>query len=53
MSLVRRQYGQVLVDYSRVLSQQTASPSVEHFFTAVLLGLYEVGFKAAVRRQVD
>ncbi|EWZ81506.1 hypothetical protein BFJ70_g5104 [Fusarium oxysporum] len=42
MSLVRRQYGQVLVDYTTDLSQQTASPSVEHFFTAVLLGLYEL-----------
>ncbi|KAG5771836.1 hypothetical protein H9Q72_001771 [Fusarium xylarioides] len=42
MSLVRRQYGQVLVDYTTSLSRQTASPSVEHFFTAVLLGLYEL-----------
>ncbi|ENH75378.1 Transcriptional regulatory protein moc3 [Fusarium oxysporum f. sp. cubense race 1] len=48
MSLVRRQYGQVLVDYTTDLSQQTASPSVEHFFTAVLLGLYEVSFLPAV-----
>ncbi|KLO94853.1 uncharacterized protein LW93_3539 [Fusarium fujikuroi] len=41
-SLVRRQYGQVLVDYNSDLSRQTASPAVEHFFTAVLLGLYEL-----------
>ncbi|KAF4999347.1 hypothetical protein FGRMN_2488 [Fusarium graminum] len=41
-SSVRRQYGKLLVDYSTALSQETGSLSVEHFFTTVLLGLYEM-----------
>ncbi|KAF5659555.1 hypothetical protein FHETE_9339 [Fusarium heterosporum] len=40
--LVRRQYGKLLTDYSTALSQEAGSLSVEHFFTTVLLGLYEM-----------
>ncbi|KAM0350677.1 hypothetical protein ACHAPU_003167 [Fusarium lateritium] len=40
--LARRQYGKLLVDYSTALSQEAGSLSVEHLFTTVLLGLYEM-----------
>ncbi|KAH6951621.1 hypothetical protein DER45DRAFT_385545 [Fusarium avenaceum] len=39
---VQRQYGRLLMDYNTALSQKTGSLSIEHFFTAVLLGLYEM-----------
>lgn len=43
--IVQRQYGRLLVDYNTALSQTTGSLSIEHFFTAVLLGLFEVGIQ--------
>ncbi|SPJ79090.1 uncharacterized protein FTOL_07481 [Fusarium torulosum] len=40
--LVQRQYGRLLMDYKSALSQKTGSLPIELFFTAVLLGLYEM-----------
>ncbi|KAF4454249.1 hypothetical protein F53441_3249 [Fusarium austroafricanum] len=40
--VVRKQYGQLLKDYNTALSRETGNLSIEHFFTAVLLGLYEI-----------
>ena len=41
-SIVRKQYGQLLKEYVTSLSIPSESSSVEQFFTAVLLGIYEV-----------
>ncbi|RFN44205.1 hypothetical protein FIE12Z_11597 [Fusarium flagelliforme] len=41
-SIVRKQYGQLLKEYVTSLSIPSESSSVEQFFTAVLLGIYEL-----------
>lgn len=42
VSMVRKQYGQLLGQYVASLSVPPGALSAEHFFTAVLLGIYEV-----------
>ncbi|RGP81042.1 hypothetical protein FLONG3_831 [Fusarium longipes] len=41
-SMVRKQYGQLLREYVTSLSSPSENLSAEQFFTAVLLGLYEL-----------
>ncbi|ESU09628.1 hypothetical protein FGSG_03578 [Fusarium graminearum PH-1] len=44
-SMVRKQYGQLLREYVTSLSLPSESLSPEQFFTAVLLGIYEVSLR--------
>jgi hypothetical protein len=43
--MVRKQYGQLLVEYVTSLSSPSENLSAEQFFTAVLLGIYEVSLQ--------